>query len=199
MSAGPAESDAARGERLYAGLARLTRSLHQNLRELGLDSRLNHLAGNDMPDARLRLDHVVRMTEEAAHRTLDLVDDGRGIADSLADVRVHLARMGAQGADSALADAGSALADAEARLRSTLTALAQAQEYQDLSGQMIRRVIELVRKVETALIELLGDAVQSAPELPISQAQAGLPGPALPGSGGADQDDADRLLASLGF
>lgn len=196
-AAGPEQA----GE-LYAGIARLSRSLQQNLRELGLDSRLGHLAGNDMPDARLRLDHVVQMTEEAAHRTLDLVDDGRAVADGLADVRAHLARLHAQSLVHGLLDTCLAVGDAESRLRTTLTALAQAQEYQDLSGQIIRRVIELLRQVEGALVELLGgvEAVQSAPPLPINPAQAGLPGPALPGtSGAADQGDADRLLASLGF
>lgn len=196
-AAGPAPA----GGDLYAGIARLSRSLQQNLRELGLDGRLGHLAGSDMPDARLRLDHVVQMTEEAAHRTLDLVDDGRAVADGLADVRAHLARLHAQSLVHGLLDTCLAVGDAESRLRSTLTALAQAQEYQDLSGQMIRRVIELLRQVEGALVELLGgaEAVQSAPPLPINPAQAGLPGPALPGSGAADQGDADRLLASLGF
>lgn len=197
-----AAASPAQAEELYAGIARLSRSLQQNLRELGLDGRLNHLAGSDMPDARLRLDHVVQMTEEAAHRTLDLVDDGRAVADGLADVRAHLANLHAQSFVHGLLEAGSAVQDAESRLRTTLTALAQAQEYQDLSGQMIRRVIELLRQVESALVEMLGgaEAVQSAPPLPINPAQAGLPGPALPGtSGAADQGDADRLLASLGF
>ncbi|WP_051749026.1 protein phosphatase CheZ [Nevskia soli] len=196
-----AESGTQRDDALYAGVARLTRSLHDNLRELGLDGRLTRFAGNDMPDACVRLDHVVKMTEEAAHRTLDLVDDGRAIADSLADVRVHLARLHHDGPERGLLEARLAVDDAEVRLRGTLTALAQAQEYQDLSGQMIRRVIDLVRNVEAALLELLGeDAVQSAPELPLNEPQAALPGPALPGTAGAaDQGDADRLLASLGF
>jgi chemotaxis protein CheZ len=200
-AAGPAPAAPDQTDSLYAGIARLSRSLHENLRELGLDGRLNHLAGNDMPDARLRLDHVVQMTEEAAHRTLDLVDDGRAVADGLADVRAHLTRLHAQSFVHGLLEAGMAVQDAEGRLRGTLTALAQAQEYQDLSGQMIRRVIELLRQVEGALVELLGgmEAVQSAPPLPINPAQAELPGPALPGSGAADQGDADHLLASLGL
>jgi chemotaxis protein CheZ len=195
-------TDSAPDGSLYAGIARLSRSLHENLRQLGLDSRLNDLAGSDMPDARLRLDHVVQMTEAAAHRTLDLVDDGRAVADGLADVRAHLARLHAQSLVQGLLEAGLAVGDAESRLRGTLTALAQAQEYQDLSGQIIRRVIDLLRQVEAALLELLGGpaAFQSASQRPISPAQAGLPGPALPGtSGAADQGDADRLLASLGF
>lgn len=203
MNAADSGTDPGAGRKgsLYAGVARLTRSLHDDLRQLSLDGRLTRFAGNDMPDACVRLDYVVKMTEDAAHRTLDLVDDGRSIADGLADVRVHLARLHQQAPARDLLEAGLAVEDSETRLRATLTALAQAQEYQDLSGQMIRRVIDLVRNVETALLELLGaGAVQSAAGLPITEAQSGLAGPALPGTGGAaDQGDADQLLASLGF
>jgi len=189
---------------LYAGVARLTRCLHEGLRELGLDSRLARVAGNDIPDACSRLDCVVKMTEDAAHRTLDLVETGRGIADSLADVRADLARLQARPAAPVLpvelGGAHMAVEDAEARLRATLTALAQAQEYQDLSGQLIRRVITLVRNAEHALLELLSSGeVQSTVTLPISEPKVELAGPAIPGAEAADQDDADRLLSSLGF
>jgi len=197
------EPGAERDSGLYAGVARLTRTLHDNLRELSLDGRLTRFAGNDIPDACVRLDYVVKMTEDAAHRTLDLVDDGRAIADGLADVAAHLDKLRRLplASPQELQRAQQAVADAEARLRGTLTSLAQAQEYQDLSGQMIRRVISLVRNVESALLELLdAGAVQSARELPIEETQAGLAGPGMPGAGGAaDQGDADRLLASLGF
>ncbi|HZR35231.1 MAG TPA: protein phosphatase CheZ [Nevskia sp.] len=184
---------------LYAGVARLTRSLHEGLRQLGLDARLGQVAGSDMPDAVLRLDHVVRMTEEAAHRTLDLVDEGRGVADSLADVRACLERLQERAGfvnPAELRGSCEAAGDAEARLRATLTALAQAQEYQDLSGQIIRRVIGLLRNAETTLLELLGGKL---PPAPAATAQPELPGPAVPGMTAADQGDADRLLASLGF
>ncbi len=192
------------GECLYAGVARLTRGLHEGLRELGLDSRLERVAGNDIPDACARLDRVVTMTESAAHLTLDLVEDGRAVADALHDVALHLAlpRIAVEAGGPACDLNGSRLTvvEAEQHLREILTALAQAQEYQDLSGQLIRRVISLVRNVESTLLELLGaGGVQSAPQLPINQMQAGLSGPAMPGAGAADQDDADRLLASLGF
>jgi chemotaxis protein CheZ len=186
-------------EALYAGVARLTRSLHEGLRQLGLDARLSQVAGSDMPDAVLRLDHVVQMTEKAAHRTLDLVDEGRAVADSLADVRTCLERLQGRAGfvnPAELRGSCEAAGDAEARLRATLTALAQAQEYQDLSGQIIRRVIGLVRNAEGALLELLGGTL---PQAPAGVVQPELPGPAVPGMSAADQNDADRLLASLGF
>jgi len=184
---------------LYAGVARLTRSLHEGLRQLGLDARLSQVAGSDMPDAVVRLDHVVRMTEDAAHRTLDLVDEGRAVAGSLADVRACLERLQGRAGfinPAELRASCEVAAEAETRLRATLTALAQAQEYQDLSGQIIRRVIGLVRNAEGALLELLGGQLPTAAT---AAAQPDLAGPAVPGMKAADQNDADRLLASLGF
>lgn len=204
MSAVPPDpAAAARGQdQFYAGVARLTRNLHEGLRELGLDSRLSRFAGSEIPDACNRLDYVVQLTEDAAHRTLDLVDEARAVADELVDVRLHMAQLQQEPGVAGVQLQGPELAveDAERRLRQVLTALAQAQEYQDLSGQMIRRVIGLVRKVETALLELLGaGGIQLGGDLPITPAANGLPGPALPGAAAADQDDADKLLASLGF
>ena len=120
---------------LYVGVARLTRNLHDGLRQLGLDARLAQAAGSDMPDACKRLDLVVQMTEDAAHRTLDLVDEGRAVADSLADMRICLARLHSSPGPvngGELLGTITAAEDAETRLRATLTALAQAQEYQDL-------------------------------------------------------------------
>lgn len=199
MNAQPAD-EAAPERALYAGLARLTRGLHDGLRQLGLDARLAQAAGSDIPDAVLRLDHVVQMTEQAAHRTLDLVDEGRAVAAQLGAVGVELERLQARSAfikPAELNGSLSAVHDADARLRQTLTALAQAQEYQDLSGQVIRRVITLVRKTETALLDLLGDAPQAALPEPVEAQE--LQGPVVPGMKAADQNDADRLLASLGF
>lgn len=199
----PAAARSAEQDAFYSGVARLTRSLHEGLRQLGLDSRLSRFADSDIPDACNRLDYVVKLTEEAAHRTLDLVDEARSIADELTDVRRHLASLQGQSAPDLaqqLQKPELVVEDAEERLRQVLTALAQAQEYQDLSGQVIRRVITLVRNVETALLELLcAGGIQLRQEVPITPAQADLAGPALPETGAADQDDADRLLAGLGF
>ena len=138
------------------------------------------------------------MTEDAAHRTLDLVEDSRRIVNDLHEA------------------GGAPVADAVERLRSNLLSLALAQEYQDLSGQLIRRVIALVRQVESALIDLVrvaGPMLASAGEAdlkngarrPIETHQPSLPsesrfdlkGPAA--ANAASQQDADALLADLGF
>ncbi|HEX4896514.1 MAG TPA: protein phosphatase CheZ [Solimonas sp.] len=184
-----------REEGLFAHVARLTRQLHSAVTELRLDQRLTDLAGAEIPDARSRLDYVMRMTEQAAHRTLDLVEAASNQSRQLAQLALR--------ADPALA---AELAAANGRLRAHLSELAQAQEYQDLTGQIIKRVMTLVQGVESALLELLCAAgrqgLQTLPARPIAALPAsGLAGPAVPGlsTGAASQQDADELLASLGF
>lgn len=189
VETGLAELLRAREEGLFVHLARLTRELHRALGELGLDSRLSDLAGSGIPDACGRLDYVVQVTEQAAHRTLDLVDSSRALA---ADILAHATAMPESPSRQAiLEDTG--------KLRHQLTELAQAQEYQDIAGQTIKRVIGLVRSVEQALLDLLraaGTRPSTAPVKPM--APRGLEGPAMPGTGHTQQD-ADDLLASLGF
>ncbi|WP_428312346.1 protein phosphatase CheZ [Hydrocarboniphaga sp.] len=173
---------------LALGVARLARDFRETLRGLDLDSRIVGLAEGEIKDACTHLDHVVRMTEDAAHRTLDLVDDSRRVIDALAVMPEF------RGAAPELAG-----------LRDNMMSLAMAQEYQDLSGQLIRRVIALVRQVENALGDLVHLARPSlknqarAPITPVdtSSARADLKGPAAAVS--ASQQDADALLADLGF
>ncbi|HSW12221.1 MAG TPA: protein phosphatase CheZ [Solimonas sp.] len=176
----------AREQGLFVHLARLTRQLHGALGELSLDNRLADLAGG-IPDACGRLDYVVQVTEQAAHRTLDLVETTRGL--------VLRMQQSAAVIEAPASARQAILQDAEA-LRAQLGELAQTQEYQDIAGQTIKRVIALVQNVEGALLDLLraaGTRVGTPPPPP-----RGLQGPALPG-GGASQQDADELLASLGF
>lgn len=172
---------------LALGVARLARDFRETLRELDLDSRIVGLAEGEIKDACTHLDHVVRMTEQAAHRTLDLVDDSRRVIDTLA----------------VMPDFASAAAEL-AGLRDNMMSLAMAQEYQDLSGQLIRRVIGLVRNVEIALgdlVQLARPSLKDQARAPITQpepaARADLKGPAAAVS--ASQQDADALLADLGF
>ncbi|MDD3764647.1 MAG: protein phosphatase CheZ [Nevskiales bacterium] len=201
----------AREEGLFANVARLTRELHKAVLELRLDERLAQVAGDEIPDARHRLDYVMQVTEKAAHRTLDLVDQARTVTVGMQAAVERLDEAGAllREADHAsvavmLGEVRETLSDQSGHLRSTLSELAQAQEYQDIAGQIIKRVITLVRNVETALLELLrasGAGLQQRSERPIQALNGELPGPAVPGNGpaAASQEDADDLLASLGF
>ncbi len=184
-------------EAFFRRVAELTRRLHTAVLELRLDERLTRLAGDAIPDARHRLRYVVDMTEAAAHRTLDLVDEMRRQANDFAATADRLI-----GADQPTTKALCAnLRDGSALLRERLNDLATAQGYQDLTGQIIKRVIVLVEDLESALLELLGThpaSLKTAAPAPIPDTKAELPGPALPGQEAASQQDADALLASLG-
>jgi chemotaxis protein CheZ len=200
----------AREDGLFVNLARITRRLHSAVVEMKFDSRLAQFANAEMPDACLRLDYVVQVTEAAAHKTLDLVEKSRELAGRVAESGQQLAAARARAGFAAPspvdmmvlnADLGvvqDTISGCAGKLREHLSELAQTQEYQDLTGQVIKRVTSLVRDVESALIELL--RASGAAPAAAAGAAIGLQGPAVPGvNSAASQQDADSLLASLGF
>jgi len=152
------------------GLARIAREL-----ELALGGPGGHGSHGSLPDACARLEHVVTLTETASMRTLDLIQECSGL----------LGRM----------QAGDASQDeAVTGIRERLSEMTAAQGYQDLTGQIILRVVELVRAVQ----EGLGDV--SDPSEPLKLANRGH-GPSIAGldAAPATQDDANELLSSLGI
>lgn len=203
----------AREQGLFVSVARLTRELHDAMRELRFDEQLSSLAGREIPDACSRLDYVTRVTEEAAHKTLDLVEECQQLTQeiALATHDLSAACMRAQiYAGSPYSVAGLVVNVDETRehignnaaeLRDRLSRLAQAQEYQDLAGQVIKRVTQLVRSVEHALIELLRASGGAPAARPFEAPANGLHGPEVTGvtPAAVSQDAADSLLAELGF
>ncbi|QHS08713.1 protein phosphatase CheZ [Sinimarinibacterium sp. NLF-5-8] len=191
---------------LFTRVALLTRELHNAVSQMRLDERLARIAGDDIPDARHRLDYVMQVTEKAAHRTLDLVEQARGVTAGIRHAVEQLddaAQLtGVDAVRTTILGARDALNGHADFLRTTLSDLAQAQEYQDISGQIIKKVITLVRNMENALLELLrgvGGSVSAPPSGASAASPGALPGPAVPGVAAASQQDADALLAELGF
>ncbi|HEY6924773.1 MAG TPA: protein phosphatase CheZ [Steroidobacteraceae bacterium] len=212
----------AREHALYRDLRELSGDLRLALEQFRLDSRLATLAGKDVPDARLRLDHALKLTEEGAHRTLDLVERScplaeriakqaaaltgplRSVREGLLDGTTHPASVA-----EVLAQAAEFLTVAQREsdlVRGNLTEVLMAQSSQDLSGQIIRGVIVLVGEVERTLAHLStlagNDPASSvAPQSPAASSGNGF-GPAIPGlTTGAvgEQNDVDALLADLGM
>ncbi len=171
-----------RSRPLYTTCSRMVRVFNADIAALPLDGRLGALAGHDLPDARARLDYVIRMTEEATHRTLDLIEDSRSLLDGLRDA-----------AQQAQADA------AWTALRRNLSQVTLAQEYQDLTGQIIRRVVDIVHHVEAGIAEI-GVVIDDKPQ-PQDPERSRLSGPAVPGLDmhAVSQNDADDLLSGLGL
>lgn len=159
-----------RTQPLVQGLVRLARELEQ---ALGGGTG----ASGSLPEACMRLEHVVRMGEEASHHTLDLIQECGALLGRLApdDADAHAATVAA--------------------LRGRLSEMTAAQGYQDLTGQIIRRVVDLVRAVHEGL------GMHAAGDDPPLQIAAHGYGPAVAGldTAATSQDDANRLLSSLGL
>jgi chemotaxis protein CheZ len=190
----------------YTQLGGIVRQLHDALSTLGYDVAIREIAG-EIPDARDRLSYVRGMTESAANKVLNLVDAATPSCDDLAgrsaDLQRRLHHHLGGGADSPAADR-SLLNDclnyvqhvnSEAEtLHSTFTDIMMAQDFQDLSGQVIGKVIDIISRTEAQLVELL---LHSAAQGESSRVEE-LAGPQVPEKA-MQQDDVDDLLASLGF
>ncbi|OGO82091.1 MAG: protein phosphatase [Chromatiales bacterium RIFOXYA1_FULL_46_5] len=207
---------------LFAEVGKLTRQLHDSLKSFQIDPSLSSLLADDIPDAKKRLNHVIDMTEQAANKTMDAVENCLPIADELnshlksilphwqklmsRDLKVGEFKALCHNLDGFLHQATGNSATLHARLTEVL----MAQDYQDLTGQILRRVIELVREVEDSLIGLLtafGQTNLSMEERPavVKKPKAGheAEGPIIDAAERDDvvsgQDDVDDLLSSLGF
>jgi chemotaxis protein CheZ len=198
-------------------LRRLTATAQDALRRFREQARLEVLADQEVPDARRRLSHVVKLTEEAAHRTLDLVEQSSPLVDRMGNEAAQLLEeWGLHGSrqlavstmwpERANESMERLVRDAE-KLRRHLSQMLLAQGYQDLSGQIINAVIKLVMELELVLGQLValasGEDTRRMPVLKLPDEVNGSrgSGPAVPGietspvvSG---QDDIDALLASV--
>jgi chemotaxis protein CheZ len=200
-------------------IGQLTRQLHDALRELGLAEKLHGTAG-ELPDARSRLSYIARLTGEAAEKVLNRVDQAKSQNDQLAAQTRHMIALLVADPVAAVAKGHimNFLTDLEKSNKEVdqhLTEIMMAQDFHDLTGQVISRVVNLATTIEDQLVELL---IQTAP--PDAQARvapppaagaAALPGvdgvvlsgPVVDPSNTADvvtsQSQVDDLLASLGF
>jgi chemotaxis protein CheZ len=197
-------SDNAGGE-VYDELGQVARQLHSAIVQLGLDGKLHRIAA-EIPDARERLQYVGQLTERAAHRVLGLVETAQPTCRSLQQEAADLAaRLGAlpKGGDSAalLAEArafAERAAAGAAQQHATLGEIMLSQDFQDLSGQVIQKVVKIITETEDQLLGLLlKHAPLKASDLHPSQREE-LQGPQVEGKA-MGQGDVDDLLASLGF
>lgn len=208
-----------RDDVLWSQLKKLTTDLHGALDRFQLDSRLVDLAEKEVPDARHRLDHVMKMTDEAAHKTMDLVEQSGPLAGRIAKEADELAGIWQKFISRNIEPAEfrklldrmseflqSAQRDTET-VRANLAEVLMTQGYQDLSGQIIRGVIKLVNEVEQTLSELVKMATletdRSSSDAHDQYRATRGHGPAVPGVHHGvvvgDQTDVDALLSNLGM
>jgi chemotaxis protein CheZ len=195
---------------LYQELGHITRQLHDSLAQLGVMPRLQQ-AAQGLPDARSRLNYVVEKTSEAAHRVLNSVDAAKVGNRGLEDQSRGLMQMLGQPGTTAI-PAAAVLAYVQSvqshtsELDQHLTDIMLAQDFHDLTGQVVRKILDMATALEDSLVHLL---VQSAPEelqaltAKPAPAASDLQGPVVAGTQQGEvvsnQGEVDDLLASLGF
>ena len=204
-------------EEAFARLGAITREMHEALSVLG-GNQLQSIV-EEIPNARDRLAYVGKMTEDAANKVLNLVEAAKPDCDDLAKRGGQLAEslerlaaapdMSVDKARGLMVVCGKfaqRTADFAGGQASVLSDIMMAQDFQDLSGQVIKKVIDIITRTEMQLVQLLVDsnpadnkkAAVSAPTEPVTVDNHVLEGPQT-AEEALKQDDVDDLLASLGF
>ena len=213
-----------RDRTLYQEIGHLTRALHESIKNLNVDTVG---AASEIDSTTDKLEYVLEMTDKSANRTMDLADAGMPLASDIHDRALHLSSQWQRFLNKELKpdefralskDINLFLADSAEQsetLKGQLSDIVLAQDFQDLTGQVIHKVAALVRDVEGRLVQLVAMAgkvgsltgithayPEVEPEKPDDGANIAAEGPQIDKSSNdvvASQDDVDDLLSSLGF
>ncbi|RSZ58929.1 protein phosphatase CheZ [Massilia atriviolacea] len=197
------------GKPMFERLGGIVRLLHDSLRELGYDKALTE-ASTQIVDAQDRLEYVASLTEQAANKVLNTLDEGMPAQDVLSkkakamDTRWADLFAGKLSIDEFKTLAGDsrafaqAVTDATEAEKARLLDIMMAQDFQDITGQLIKKVVIITKTVEHELAELLRDNAPPAVREKLLHKPALMSGPSVP-SVALDQDNVDDLLADLGF
>jgi chemotaxis protein CheZ len=204
---------------LFQEVGRLTRELHEAINGFVLDTTMAEMVQVDMPDAAERLQYVIQTTEQAAHKTLEALEEAMPVSDRLKGTAERLNEQWGKflhrelnledfkALSGELSEFLKQSAEDSAELNSKMNEIMMAQGFQDITGQIIKKVIKLVQDVESRLIHLVklaGNVHTSKNDDEMKkQKMATEDGPAVPGVTQSQvvsgQDDVDDLLSSLGF
>ena len=205
--------DAASAGDIISRIGQLTRMLRDSMRELGLDQAIAQ-AAEAIPDARDRLDYVVTMTAQAAERALSSVEAAQPRQNELeSGAKALSGRWDAWFENPIeLADARELVTDTRGYLAAVpdhtsftnaqLMEIMMAQDFQDLTGQVIKRMMSVVQEIETQLLMVLMENIPDQAAKPKRENDSLLNGPQLDANGVgvvASQAQVDDLLDSLGF
>ncbi len=197
---------------VYQRIGELTRQLHDALRELGYDKAVES-AVTALPDTRQRLDYIARLTGQAAERALSNVEKGQLIQDELQVQAAELHKLWDQlfarelsvdeFRDLAIAsrDFMAHAVKKTGETNALLTDIMMAQDFHDLTGQVIQKVVGIAQNMEDKLLTILIEA--TPPEKRANVGADWLSGPVIESKGRDDvvtnQAQVDDLLESLGF
>lgn len=202
---------------LYQELGMLTREIHDAIRSFASDERIATLAQDEIPDAKERLGYIVTKTDEAAHRTMTGAEETVTMIDNVTERAGAMRERWRQFRNRELSRQEfvvlnedldhflEAIGDESQAIHGKMTEIMLAQDYQDITGQMIKQVVNMVQEIEEKLVRLVtisggaADTGDTRQEKRSDQAE----GPQLPSASSSEvaqsQGDVDDLLASLGF
>jgi chemotaxis protein CheZ len=204
-------TDSGSQDEVLSRIGHMTRALHESLRGLGLD-KLIEKAASDIPDARDRLDYVARLSETAAKTVLDATDAANPLQDGIESAATRLSGewqallANPEGGDWRELAARTVASMDQARAATAATKghlmdIMMAQDFQDLTGQVIGRITSIAQNLEKQLVQVLVDFAPNEIKREIDNGL--LNGPQVKPEGNsevvADQSQVDDLLDSLGF
>ncbi len=208
----PTPATLPQGGDVYSQVGHLTRQLHDTLRELGYDRSIEKAVGK-MPDARDRLNYISTLTEQAAIKTLNATEAAKPLQESLETGAKQLAERWQQMMDGRLSvdefkqlvsATREHLQDVPLKTKATnahLMDIVMAQDFQDLTGQVIKKLAETVQQLENQLLQMLIASASEEKKREIGDSL--LNGPVVNAEGRTDivtnQAQVDELLDSLGF
>jgi len=156
-----------REKTLFQELGKMTRQLHESINSFAVDDRMQSLAESDIPDAKARLSHVIEMTESSANRTLTAVEAALPISEDLKnraddlhekwdrfrnqDMDVEEFRSMSKQIDEFL----TVTTESTDQIHTGLSDIMMAQDFQDITGQVISQVIKLVQDMEEGLVSAI--------------------------------------------
>lgn len=203
-----------RESQLFQNVGKITREVHDALRMFEADTELAGIAVNEMPDATERLNYVINATEQAANTTMNIIDDLSpklnemgGTSRDLGEAWERLLKNSGETTEyrETLKKVGgfiSDVGDVTETVNAGLTEVLMAQEFQDLTSQVLFKVTTMVQTVEQHLVRLI-QASGGAVIIPDKDTSAsGVEGPQIHEDNPdavSGQDDVDDLLSSLGF
>jgi chemotaxis protein CheZ len=215
-------------DRILARIGQLTRTLRDSMRELGIDKHVER-AAEAVPDARDRLKYIANMTEQAAEKVLTSIEVAKPMQEQLQQDAAVLDARWEQwyAAPIEREEVRALMSDTRTFLRGVpevttatnaqLLEIMLAQDFQDLTGQVIKKITEVVYLIEQQLLGVLIENIAlerreqfaaTAAALAAEPSSTGSPqsllnGPQINPEGKADvmqdQSQVDDLLASLGF
>ena len=198
-------ADLAVSPEVFQQLGTLTRLLHDTMQQLGVMPKLQ-IATDGLPDARSRLSYIATKTADAANKVLNTVDAAKNEHRQISESTRAMAALIV--ADPVKAVASGAVMNfvqevetSTRRIDDHLTDIMMAQDFHDLTGQVVAKVVTLANDLEDSLVKLL---IQVVPEGVREQVDPSvLNGPVVNPEGRtdvvSDQGEVDDLLASLGF